>query len=106
MTKEFSAETCLLKIITNQAQTFLTNYLGVKPSPVVLLDEGAWSRCFGFCHGGEELVIRCGQYVADFGKDQLAYSYATPDLPIPKLLDMGPAFAGYYAISERVLGIP
>ena len=36
--------------------------------------------------GNEELVIRFGKHVADFGKDQLAYSYATLDLPIPKLL--------------------
>jgi hypothetical protein len=60
------------KITTNQAQTFLTNYLGVAPSPVTLLGEGAWSRCFGFCHKDEELVIRFGKYAADFGKDQLA----------------------------------
>jgi hygromycin-B 4-O-kinase len=94
------------KITISQAQAFLANYLGVEPSQVTLLGEGAWSRCFGFCRGDEELAIRFGQYVADFGKDQLAYSYATPDLPIPKLLDMGPAFAGYYAISERVHGVP
>jgi hygromycin-B 4-O-kinase len=94
------------KITTNQAQAFLTSYLGVESSPVVLLGEGTWSRCFGFCRGDEELVIRFGKYAADFGKDQLAYNYATPDLPIPKLLDIGPAFAGYYAISERVYGVP
>jgi hygromycin-B 4-O-kinase len=36
----------------------------------------------------------------------MAYNYATPDLPIPKLRDIGPAFAGYFAVSERVHGVP
>lgn len=94
------------KITSNQARAFLTHYLGAEASPVVLLGEGAWSRCFAFRRGDEELVVRFGKHVDDFRKDQLAYSYATPDLPIPKLLDMGPAFDGYYAISERIHGIP
>ena len=32
--------------------------------------------------------------------------YASPELPIPQVLDIGPAFDGYYAISTRVYGVP
>jgi hygromycin-B 4-O-kinase len=89
-----------------QAQAFLTNHLDIESSEVALVGEGAWSRCFGFRQGAEELVIRFGDHVDDFRKDQLAYAYTTPDLPIPKVLDIGQAFDGYYAISTRVHGVP
>lgn len=89
-----------------QAQAFLANHLATAPTAVTLLGEGAWSRCFGFRQGEQELVIRFGNHVDDFQKDQLAYAYATPDLPIPKVYEIGPAFGGYYAISTRVYGVP
>lgn len=89
-----------------QAQAFLANHLDTEASEVVLIGEGAWSRCFGFRRNDEELVIRFGNHVEDFRKDQLAYAYTTPDLPIPKVLDIGQAFDGYYAISTRVRGVP
>lgn len=93
-------------IDVSQAETFLRNHLGDPVSNVVLVGEGAWSRCFGFRHGDEELVIRFGKYVDDFEKDQRAYTFASPDLPIPKVLEIGEAFDGYYAISTRAYGVP
>jgi hygromycin-B 4-O-kinase len=89
-----------------QVQAFLVSHLGVEISKVVQVGEGAWSRCFGFSCGGQDLVIRFGKYVSDFQKDQLAYTYATPDLPIPEVLEIGQALDGYYAISRRVYGVP
>jgi hygromycin-B 4-O-kinase len=89
-----------------QARAFLTLHLGVKPSEVAPLGAGAWSQCFGFVYDDRELVIRFGKYVSDFEKDQLAHRYASPDLPIPKLLEIGTALDGYYAISTRVHGVP
>jgi hygromycin-B 4-O-kinase len=90
----------------SQAQAFLAGYLDAEPSEVALIGEGAWSRCFGFRRANEELAIRFGNYVDDFRKDQLAAAYATPDLPIPEVLDVGQAFDGYYAISRRAHGVP
>jgi hygromycin-B 4-O-kinase len=90
----------------SQARAFLASYLDTEPSEVALIGEGAWSRCFGFRRGDEELAIRFGRYVDDFRKDQLASAYAAPDLPIPEVLDVGPAFDGYYAISRRAHGVP
>jgi hygromycin-B 4-O-kinase len=89
-----------------QAQMFLTSYLTHEPSDVALIGEGAWSRCFGFRVGEEALVIRFGNHVDDFQKDQFAYRYSAPDLPIPKVIDIGEAFDGYYAISTRAYGVP
>lgn len=89
-----------------QARAFLASYLGVEPSEVALIGEGAWSRCFGFRRGDEELVVRFGRHEEDFRKDQRAVIYATPDLPVPEVLDVGPAFDGYFAISRRAHGVP
>jgi len=91
---------------TGKAHAFLGRHLGNEPSNVALIGEGAWSRCFGFTQGDDELVIRFGNYVDDFRKDQLAHAYATPDLPVPEVFEIGNAFGGYYAISTRARGGP
>lgn len=88
-----------------QVRAFL-NDLGSKASKVELIGAGAWSQCFAFRRGDEELVIRFGHHFDDFQKDTLAFSYNHPDLPIPKVMDRGEAFGGYYAISTRVFGVP
>ena len=67
---------------------------------------GAWSRCFGFTAEGEPLVVRFGRHVADFETDRLAHQFASPSLPIPKVLDIGEVDSHYFAISERVFGEP
>jgi hygromycin-B 4-O-kinase len=93
-------------IDSQQAQAFLARHFDPASSEVVRIGEGAWSRCFGFRRGDQELVIRFGHHVDDFRKDQLAYVHTTPDLPIPEVLAIGYAFDGYYAISTRVHGVP
>jgi hygromycin-B 4-O-kinase len=95
-----------IKVNVKQAQTFLAGYLGDAPRKVSWIGEGAWSQCFGFHLGNEELVIRFGHYVSDFYKDRRAYMYASPELPIPQVLDIGQAFDGYYAVSTRAYGVP
>jgi hygromycin-B 4-O-kinase len=89
-----------------QAQAFLASHFDPTISDVEHVGDGAWSRCFGFRRGDEELVVRFGNYVDDFENDQRAYLYAAPDLPIPQVLEIGRAFGGYYAISTRVHGHP
>ncbi len=94
-----------LTIERRQAMKFLVEHYDQAPSAVEYIGEGAWSRCFGFLLGDQELVVRFGQHVDDFQKDQKAYAFATPDLPIPKVHRIGRAFGGYYVISTRVHGI-
>ncbi len=93
-------------VSAGQATAFLADYYNSGPVDVTLIGEGAWSRCFGFRHGGDDLAIRFGKHVEDFHKDELAAAYATRDLPIPAVLAVGPAFDGYFAISQRAYGVP
>ena len=93
-------------VTVRQAQAFLATYLEPDLPDVALIGEGAWSRCFGFRHGAEELAIRFGKYVDDFRKDQIAAAYATPALPVPAVFTVGEAFDGYFAISRRAYGVP
>ncbi len=67
---------------------------------------GEWSSAFGFRAAGRELVVRFGGYREDYAKDRSAASWAGPDLPIPRVLDVGRAFDGLiYAVSERARGV-
>ena len=70
-----------------QARSFLARHLSREPSELALIGEGAWSRSFGFRLDEEALVIRFGKHVEDFQKDQLAYAFAAPALPIPRVLE-------------------
>jgi hygromycin-B 4-O-kinase len=95
-----------MDIERTQVQAFLVSHFDRHSSHVECIGKGAWSQCYGFRRGDQELAIRFGQHVDDFRKDQRASSYRSPDLPIPDVLAMGAAFDGYYAISTRVHGVP
>lgn len=73
---------------------------------VTLLKGGAWSTAFGFSVGEQALVVRFGRYVEDYEKDRMASAWARPLLPIPAVLDVGEAFDGAFAVSERLDGQP
>ena len=68
------------------------------------LTGGNWSSAFAFRHDGRDLVIRFGRWRDDFEKDAAAMAFAGPDLPVPRVLEIGDAFDGAYAISERHFG--
>jgi hygromycin-B 4-O-kinase len=76
--------------------------VGSTISPIV---HGEWSHAFSFAVDDDaEYVVRFSALDEDFRKDQLAARYATPALPIPRILELGQAFDGFYAISERARG--
>lgn len=86
-----------------------TAFLGTRfpqVADVELIGGGEWSQAFSFRDGSRELVVRFGAHVEDYQKDELAYRYAGPDLPIPRVLEIGNAFDGYYAVSTRRYGEP
>jgi len=93
-------------ISLQQAKDFLARHTHQRAESIDLIGAGAWSQCFGFRMGEQDLAIRFGRHIDDFHKDQRASAYATPTLPIPKVLEIGPAFDGYYAIATRVYGVP
>lgn len=73
---------------------------------VELVGAGNWSQCFGFTDGGRHLVVRLGSHAEDFAKDQRAARFAGSGLPVPEVAEVGEAFGGSYAISDRVWGRP
>lgn len=93
-------------VTIDQAHIFLQTHLNTQPQALTLLGAGAWSRCYGYRVDGVEYAIRFGAHVEDFRKDQRAAAYASTNLPIPKVLEIGEALGGYYAIAERAYGVP
>ena len=87
-----------------RAEAFLANRFGGDSSDVAPLGKGVWSKAFAFRQNGRDYVIRFGAHHEDFAKDRLAARYAGPALPIPRVVELGEAFGGYYSISERVFG--
>src|SRR5207302_3963077 len=51
-----------------------------------------------------DFIVRFSQLDEDFLKDQRAMGYASTNLPVPRILEIGEAFGGFYAISERAFG--
>ncbi len=72
---------------------------------VAELGGGDWSRAYSFSCEGKPLVARFGNHVEDFEKDRQAMRFASPDLPVPNVLEVGTTNEGYYAISERFEGL-
>jgi hypothetical protein len=76
------------------AREFLRSRFGSEASEVAELGRGAWSRAFAFRLAERELVIRFGQHRVDYEIDRRAMGYATPDLPVPAVIEIGAAFGG------------
>lgn len=68
------------------------------------LGGGSWTSAYGFSHAGRPLVVRFGAHKDWFEADRAATAYASPELPVPDVLEIGDAFAGAYAISLRCFG--
>src|SRR5260370_7710873 len=81
---------------------FLTTRLGnaVDPHIVQRVGHGEWSKAFYVhCADDRELVVRFSARDEDFLKDRWALRFASPRLPIPRLLETRPPFDLYYPIS-------
>jgi hygromycin-B 4-O-kinase len=88
-----------------QAARFLDQRYRGRARDVAELGGGDWSRAFSFRLDGCDLVARFGRYGEDFAKDREAMAFAGPDLPVPRVLEIGSALGGAYAISERHFGL-
>lgn len=80
--------------------------LGHAVSDVTALMGGLWSAAFAFREGGGDYVVRFHERRDDLEKDRYAERWATSDLRIPHMLEIGDSPAGPYGISERVHGRP
>src|SRR5579884_781226 len=81
------------RVSGEQARAFLNGRFD-SPADLEPLTGGFWSSAYGFSAGGRELVVRFGQNVSWFEADRAAMAFASPHLPVPEVLDVGPAFDG------------
>jgi aminoglycoside phosphotransferase (APT) family kinase protein len=89
----------------DEARSFLDGYHGSAVDGLAQLSGGAWSAAFGYRAGEDELVARFGRSREWFATDQNAHRFASTDLPVPRVRDIGDAMSGtYFAISDRAYG--
>jgi hygromycin-B 4-O-kinase len=89
---------------TAAAADFLARRYGNRASGAVEIGRGEWATAYGFVLDGEACVARFGAQSDDFAKDRIAAAYASPGLPVPRILEIGEAPGGFYAVSERAYG--
>ena len=89
----------------DEAQSFLDSYHGVAVDGLERFSGGAWSAGFGYRAGDDELVARFGRNGDWFETDRRMHEFASADLPVPHVRDVGDAMNGTcFAISERAYG--
>jgi hygromycin-B 4-O-kinase len=87
------------------ASSFIVARYGERASTPELIGAGEWSQAYAFSLEGRELVIRFGLHRDDFAKDALVGDLAPSGIPVPKVIDLGDAPAGYFAVAERRHGM-
>jgi hygromycin-B 4-O-kinase len=93
-----------------QVRALLRDQFGADVEDVVLvrLAGGEFSRAFAVTVDGRGYVVRLSKFdhaAEAFAKDAYAWRYfASPALPIPRVLSTGQVGEQYFAISERVAG--
>jgi aminoglycoside phosphotransferase (APT) family kinase protein len=92
------------RVSQSQAQEFLIGKYGAVEE-LRPLEGGFWSSAYSFCRAGRELVLRFGARKDWFEADKAAMAFASPELPVPEVIEIGDAFDGAYAISARHYGI-
>ena len=71
---------------------------------ITVMRPGEWSVVYSVVTADTDLVARFGAYDEDVEKDAYAARYSSPALPIPPIIEWGPALGGFYAIAERIGG--
>src|SRR5438093_3977231 len=89
----------------HQAAAFLRTRYGGGASKPIPITQGEWSKAYYFERASQEYVVRFSALKDDFEKDAVAAArFSSTDLPIPPIIELGEAFGGFYAISERMPG--
>ena len=95
----------LVMLVTDaEARRFVADHYGRRAGDVHLLGAGERSRAYAFILDGQQAVIRFGDHVEDFRKDQVMAAYRSAALPIPAVIEIGAAGDGYFAVSDRAPG--
>jgi hygromycin-B 4-O-kinase len=101
-----STSTAIDQAVTEaDARRFLLQRFGGDVRDVATIArQGEWSRAFTFERGGTAYVIRFSEFREDFDKDRFASSIVSSRIPIPRVIEIGEALGGFYAITERSSG--
>ena len=91
------------RVVESQAREFLAGKYGAVDE-LRQLGGGFWSSAYSFSHAGRALVVRFGANKDWFEADRAAMAFASPDLPVPEVVEIGDAFGGAYAVSARHYG--
>jgi len=86
------------------ARAFLHERLGAT-AEITVMRPGEWSAAYSVRTKDAELVARFSAYDEDFEKDAYAARYESAALPIPPIIEWGPAGKGYYAVAARMPGV-
>lgn len=87
-----------------RVEAFLSEHFHRPIGDLTPIAHGEWSAAFRFRLERTEYVARFSALQEDFLKDRRATAYASANLPIPRLLEIGQALDGFFAISERAGG--
>lgn len=68
---------------------------------IALLGKGGHSHAYSFETKSKQLVIRFSKHSEDFEKDMFANRFTSESIPIPRLIKIGAAFDGHFAISQK-----
>ena len=90
--------------VAHVTQLLVSRYGGTV-SAVTPLGSGAWSRAYAFRLRGADRVVRLSATPDDFLRDRHAMTFASKQLPIPAILDVGAVGDGHFAVSERASGV-
>lgn len=91
-----------------RVRALVREQFGSEVADVRPLSGGEFSRAFAFTAAGRAYVVRVSAFAhaaEAFAKDDYAWRhFASPALPIPRVVTIGQSGDGHYAISERVVG--
>lgn len=82
---------------------FLRERFG-RAAQIAVMRPGEWSTAYSVKTAGADLVARFSAYDEDFEKDAYATRYSSATLPIPPIIEWGPALGGFYAVARRASG--
>lgn len=87
-----------------EVERFLVSRHGRPIESLAQLPGGFWSAAYAYRVAGQDLVLRLSTSTAGFEADRAAMTFSAPDLPVPRVVEIGRAFGVGYAISDRHYG--
>ena len=83
----------------DEVARFVAGWWGGRATVPVLLGAGEWSRAWALRLDGRAVVVRFGQHRDDFDRDALVGRLAPVGVPVPRVLEVGAAPRGWFAVS-------